>query len=228
MAIRLTWLGHGSWQIDTGEHTIVLDPFLDEQPTAPVKAQDINADFVLISHGHFDHVADAASIAQRCQSTIVSIYEIATWFQNKHSIPDVVGMNIGGAVDLPFGRVKMTNALHSSELPDGCSGGHATGFVLTINEKRIYFACDTGLFSDMQWIGREPLDVAVLPIGDLFTMGPEDSVIATKMLKPKWVLPAHYNTWDPIKQNADAWADRVARETEAKPQVLQPGDWFEC
>ncbi len=227
MSVRLTWLGHGCWLIETGATKILLDPFLNDQPTAPVKADEVDADFILVSHGHFDHVADAASIANRCGATIVAGYEIATWFSQSHQVAKTVGMNIGGGVDLPFGHVKMTNALHSSQLPDGSDGGHAAGFLLTIEDRRIYFACDTGLMTDMQWIGRGGLDVAVLPIGDLFTMGPEDSMVATLMLKPRHVLPAHYNTWAPIAQDAAAWADRIRRETEAEPVVLAPGESFD-
>ena len=227
MATKLTWLGHGCWLIETAGTKILLDPFLDDQPTAPVQSKEVDADYILISHGHFDHVADAASIAKRCGSTIVSIFEIATWFGSKHQIENTVGMNIGGGLELPFGHVKMTHALHSSSLPDGSDGGHATGFVLTLENRNIYFACDTGLFSDMQWIGRGGLDLAVLPIGDLYTMGPQDSVAATQLLKPQRILPAHYNTWEPIAQDANAWAERVRRETEADPTVLVPGGTLE-
>ena len=227
MSTRLTWLGHGTWLIEAADKKILLDPFLNDQPTAPCKADEVEADFVLISHGHFDHVADAASIANRCGATVVGIYEIATWFAEKHQVAETVGMNLGGGVTLPFGHVKMTPALHSSQLPDGACGGHAAGYVLTIGGQRIYFACDTALFSDMQWIGRGGLDVAVLPIGDLFTMGPADSVSATQLLKPRHVLPAHFNTWEPIAQDADRWAERIARETEAEPVVLEPGATWE-
>ncbi len=227
MSTRLTWLGHGTWLIEAGGSKILLDPFLDEQPTAPCKADQVEADFILVSHGHFDHVADVAPIAKRCGATVVAIYEIATWFAEKHQVANTVGMNLGGGVTLPFGHLKMTPAFHSSQLPDGNSGGHAAGFVLTIGEQRIYFACDTSLFSDMQWIGRGGLAAAILPIGDLFTMGPQDSVAATQLLKAQHVLPAHYNTWEPIAQDAEAWAERIRRETESQPTVLEPGGSFE-
>ncbi len=223
MARQLTWLGHGSWLLETGTHSILLDPFLNDSPTSPVKAEDLSPDYILISHGHFDHLSDAASIANRTQAPLVAIYEIAEWFQKQHGVANTVGMNLGGAVQLPFGSVKMTNALHSSQLPDGSYGGNPAGFLVTLEEVTLYFACDTALFGDMQLIGQAGIDIAVLPIGDLFTMGPDDAVAATKLIQPKRVLPAHYNTWPPIEQDAEAWAAKVREQTDAEPIVTEPG-----
>lgn len=225
MATELTWLGHGSWSIKSGDHAILLDPFLDDNPSSPVKAADVDADYILVSHGHFDHVADVAPIAKRTGATIVAIFEIAQWFTANHGIAQdkTVGMNLGGGIDLPFGRVKMTLAHHSSQLPDGSYGGNPAGFLLTLPEGKIYFACDTALFSDMQLIGREGIDLAVVPIGDLFTMGPADSIEAIKLIEPKRVAPAHFNTWPPIKQDVAAWAANVRDETSAQPILIVPG-----
>ncbi len=223
MSLKLTWYGHATWMISTGEHNILLDPFLDDSPTAPIKAAEAEADFILVSHGHFDHVADVVTIAKRTGAPVYAVYEVANWFASKHGIENATGMNIGGAIELPFGKLKMVPALHSSGLPDGSYGGVAAGFMLKIGDKKLYFACDTALFSDMQLIGAVGLDVAVLPIGDLFTMGPDDSVTAVDLLKPKIVLPSHYNTWPPIEQDASAWSDLVKSRTKAKPVVLIPG-----
>ncbi|MCA9119735.1 MAG: metal-dependent hydrolase [Planctomycetaceae bacterium] len=223
MTIELTWLGHASWAIKVDEHRILVDPFLDESPTAPVKAADVEANFILVSHGHFDHVADVASIANRTGATVVSNYEIATWFASQHGVQNTIGMNLGGGADLPFGRAKLTVAHHSSQLPDGSYGGNPGGWLLTIGEKKIYFACDTALFGDMQLIGNAGIDLAVLPIGDLFTMGPDDSIEALHLILPKKVTPSHYNTWPLIEQDAGAWAERVRRETIAEPIVVEPG-----
>jgi L-ascorbate metabolism protein UlaG (beta-lactamase superfamily) len=223
MSVDLTWLGHASWKIETGDSTILLDPFLNDSPTSPVKAADVDAEYILVSHGHFDHVADVAEIANRCDSTVIAIFEIAQWFEANHGVKKTTGMNIGGSVYLPFGEVKMTPAIHSSNLPDGSYGGVAAGFLLTIGEKRIYFACDTALFSDMRLIGDKEIDVAVLPIGDLFTMGPKDSVAATNFLNPKQVLPTHYNTWPPIETDPEAWAGLIKAGSTAEPIVLEPG-----
>ena len=223
MATELTWLGHGSWSIRTGAHAILLDPFLNDNPSAPITADEAEADFILVSHGHFDHVADVASIANRTGATVVAIYEIAEWFGSKHRVKSAVGMNLGGGVDLPFGRVKLTLAHHSSQLPDGSYGGNPGGFVLSLAEGNVYFACDTALFSDMSLIGASGIELAVLPIGDLFTMGPADCVEAIKLIAPKRVAPAHYNTWPPIEQDARQWAEQVRAETNAEPIVLEPG-----
>ena len=226
MSIELTWFGHGTWQISMPEHTILLDPFFDDNPSSPVKAAEVDADFILISHGHFDHIADAAAVANRTNATVVAIYEVAQWLAQNGEVKETIGMNIGGGVQLPFGHVKMTPALHSSQLPDGSYGGEPAGFILTLNGQRIYFACDTGLFSDMTLISNQGIDLAVLPIGDLFTMGPADSIEAIRLLRPKRVAPAHFNTWPPIEQDSDAWALRVKQETDSDPVVLNPGGQF--
>ncbi|MDH3716636.1 MAG: metal-dependent hydrolase [Planctomycetota bacterium] len=222
MATELTWLGHGTWLIQTGDHRILLDPFLDESPTAPIKADEVEVDTILVSHGHFDHVADLVSIARRTGATVVSCFEICEWVGNQ-GIEKTEQMNLGGGIHLPFGRVTMTVAHHSSVLPDGSYGGNPGGFKLQLDDGVVYFACDTALFSDMQWIGAGGLDLAVVPIGDRFTMGPADAVEAIKLLKPRLAAPAHYNTWPPIEQDAAAWAERIRSETEAEPVVVEPG-----
>lgn len=227
MPCELTWLGHASWQLKTGKHTILVDPFLDDSPTAPLKAKDVAADFILVSHGHFDHIADAAKIANRTGATVVSNYEITTWLAKNHGVQNVVGGNLGGSAKLPFGRVKLTLAFHSSSLPDGSNGGNPSGFLISLEGgPKIYFACDTALFGDMRLIGGGELDVAVLPIGDLFTMGPEDAVEAVKLLKPKRVIPSHFGTWPPIAQDANQWAAQVRAHTSAEPVVLEVGGSF--
>lgn len=231
MSIKLTWLGHGSWSIETGGVRLLLDPFLDDSPTAPVKSGDVSADVILVSHGHFDHVADVASIAKRTGATIAANYEICEWF-GKQGCEKSEPMNLGGGVDLPCGRLVMTIAHHSSTLPDGAAGGSPGGFVLAAASATIYFACDTAVFSDMKLIGsgvyadRAGIDLAVLPIGDRFTMGPADSIQAIHLIQPKQVAPAHYNTWPPIAQDVGAWAELVRRKTTAEPLTPAPGDSF--
>lgn len=222
MAVELTWLGHACWLVRHERDTIVIDPFLDDSPTAPVKAEDLDVNYILVSHGHFDHVADAARIAARTGAWVVANFEICQWLEKQgaeHTDP----MNVGGTITLPWGRVKLTIAHHSSTLPDGSSGGNPGGFLLWIGGKKIYFACDTGLFDEMKSIGAVGVDLAVLPIGDRFTMGPEDALEAVKLLNPARVAPSHYNTWPPIAQDAAAWAKRVQSETNAQPLVINPG-----
>jgi len=227
MPLTFTWLGHGTWQIQCGEHKLLLDPFLDDNPAAPVKAADVEADYILISHGHFDHIADAPSIAQRTGAQVIANFEIAQWLTKNHGIENVLAMNLGGGVELPCGRVKMTLAHHSSSLPDGSYGGTPAGFLLSAQGKKVYFACDTAIFTDMKWLSDEVLDLAVLPIGDLYTMGPADSIRATRLIGPKRVAPAHYNTWPPIEQDVEDWAVHIRGQTNAQPLIVPPGGTIE-
>lgn len=222
MATELTWLGHGCWLIESGGASAILDPFLDDSPTAPIRSDAVEVDYVLISHGHFDHVADAAKIALRTKATVVSNFEICEWIQAQ-GVKKTEPLNLGGSCQLSFGQAKLTLAHHSSVLPDGTYGGNPGGFLLTLADGKIYFACDTALFSDMKLIGAAGIDLAVLPIGDRFTMGVNDSLEAIRLIGPRRVAPAHYDTWPPIHQDAAAWARRVQGETKAEPIVLAPG-----
>lgn len=224
MPTQITWLGHSSWFIRSNEHTIVMDPFLIDNPSATVEPDAIDVDTILVSHGHFDHVNDAASIAKKCNATVFTNYEIASWLGSKHGITNAVGMNIGGATKTIFGNLKMTAALHSSQLPDGSYGGTAGGFLIQTDGFRIYYTGDTGLFSDLALYADPAVDVMIVPIGDLFTMGIEDSVKAINLVKPKWVLPTHFDTWPPIAQDAASWAQRVRDCTSANPIVLKPNE----
>lgn len=223
MGTTLTWLGHGSWSIKSGEDTILLDPFLNDSPTAPVKAEDVEATVILVSHGHYDHIADVAAIAKRTGAQVIAMVEVAEWLKANQGVAEPVGMNLGGNFQLSCGTVKMTAAHHSSSMPDGSYGGSPAGFVLTLPEGKVYFACDTALFGDMALIGKTGIDLAILPIGDHYTMGVNDSVEAIQLIRPKRVVPAHYNTWPPIAQDAQAWAALVEEQTESIPIVIEPG-----
>jgi L-ascorbate metabolism protein UlaG (beta-lactamase superfamily) len=185
----------------------------------------VEPDYILISHGHGDHVGDTVDIAKRTGAMAISNFEIVTWLMNQ-GVENTHPLHIGGGRDFPFGRVKLTMALHGSALPDGSYGGNPAGFLLTLDGKKIYHACDTGLFYDMKLIGEEGLDVAILPIGDNFTMGPDDALRAVKLLEPKVVIPIHYDTFDVIQQDPYAFASRVEAETSCECVVLKAGDTY--
>jgi L-ascorbate metabolism protein UlaG (beta-lactamase superfamily) len=225
MTITYTWLGHGTGSLIAGNHKLLIDPFLEGNPAASITPAQAEADFILVSHGHGDHVADAAAIAKRTGATVISVFEICNWLDAQGV--KTHAQHLGGGFHHPFGYLKLTLALHGSGLPDGSYGGNPCGFLLTAGQQKVYLACDTGLFGDMQLIGDEGLDLAVLPIGDNYTMGPEDAMRAAKFLRAKHLIPVHYNTWPPIAQDAAAWANRVEAETGSKAHVLQPGESFE-
>ncbi len=210
MPVTLTWIGHATWLIDTGSGVLLIDPFLDDCPTASMKAKDVHCDAILVTHAHADHVSDAAAIAKRLDVPVLCNFEIANWL-GRHGVKTAQPMNHGGRLAVPGGTAKMEIAHHSSSFADGTYGGNPGGWLLDVGGKRIYIAGDTS-------------DVAILPIGDVFTMGPEDSLDAIAMLKAKAVLPSHYDTWPPIAQDAAAWARSVTAASLAKPHVLKPGE----
>lgn len=226
MAIKVTWLSHSAFLVETGGTRILIDPFITGNPLSPVKAEEVTADYILVSHGHGDHIGDTVAIAKRTGATVVANFEICNWL-NSQGVDKVHPQHIGGGFDYPWGRVKLTIAHHGSQLPDGSYGGSPCGFLLSVEGKNIYHACDTGLFYDMKLIGEEGVDLAILPIGDNFTMGPDDALRAVKLLTPKQVVPIHYNTFEVIEQDADAWAARVRAETAAEVTVLSPGKGLE-
>ena len=224
---KFTWYGHATLGLETDGHKLLIDPFFTDNPSAPVTADEMEANFILVSHGHGDHVGDTVSIAERTDALVISNFEIANWFETQ-GVSKVHPQHLGGGFQHPFGYLKLTLALHGSALPDGSYGGNPAGFLLTTNDgKKIYMAQDTGLFGDMQLIGDEGIDLAVIPIGDNFTMGPDDALKAVKFLRPKVVIPIHYNTWDLIAQNPISWADRVEDEMQARVVVLAAEESFE-
>ena len=224
MTVELKYYGHACFGIEGGGATVLIDPFLTDNPQATISADEAKADYILVSHGHGDHLGDAVAIAQRTGATIVANFEICTYCGAQGC--KVHPLHIGGGWDFPFGRVKLTIAHHGSSLPDGSNGGNPAGILLTIDSKTVYHACDTGLFYDMKLIGEEGNDVAILPIGDNFTMGPADALRAVKLIDPLVVIPIHYNTFDLIKQDPEAFAQKVTSETRSRCVVLKPGETF--
>lgn len=227
--MKLTYWSHSCFLIETSTHRLVIDPFLTGNPKAPVKAEDVQVDYVLVTHGHNDHVGDAIVIAKRTGATIIANYEIATFCAGQGA--QVHPLHIGGGYDFPFGRVKLTIAHHGSGFQTD-SGflymGNPCGFVITADGRTIYHAGDTGLFLDMQLIGElNKIDVALLPIGDNFTMGIADAVRAVDFIRPRTVVPMHYGTFDIIDTDPDLFAAEVRKHTKSVPAVLHVGDSLE-
>ncbi len=220
--MKLRFLGHSGFQITEGGHEVVIDPFMTHNPATSVEASEVAPSHILLTHAHGDHYGDTPAIAERAGATVVGAVEIANYVSQRGMQGH--GMNIGGGFAFPFGQVRFTPAWHSSSFPDGTYGGMPTGIILEMGGKRIYHAGDTALFSDMRLIGRKGLDLAMVPIGDFFTMGPDDALEAVKLLAPKAVIPIHYNTFDPIRQDAQAFKAKVESETDARCLVLEPGD----
>jgi L-ascorbate metabolism protein UlaG (beta-lactamase superfamily) len=223
----LTFHGHATFSVTTDDGTnLVVDPFFIDNPGFDGSLDDIEADYILLTHGHYDHVADAIPLAERTGATIIASYEIATYMEN-HGLT-ASPQHIGGGVHYPFGYVKMTAALHGGmvQLPNAESFTTIPGgFLMNLNSgHRIYFAGDTALLMDMQLL-RGKVDVAILPIGDRFTMGPEDAVTAIDFIEPSVVIPCHYDTWPPIEQDAEAFAASVGDRADVR--ALCPGDSYD-
>ncbi|EKD39606.1 MAG: hypothetical protein ACD_75C00351G0004 [uncultured bacterium] len=207
--MKLRYFSHSSFQITTDAgHTILIDPFLDDNPTSPVKSEDLAADFIVLTHAHGDHVGDAFKIAKRTNPLFICVNELANYCIGKGFRAH--NMHIGGAHNFDFGRLKFTIAHHGSMTPDNTYGGEPAGVILTIEGKSIYHTGDTGLFYDMKLIGEmTPIDYMLLPIGDNFTMGIEDAVKAVELVNPRVAIPIHFNTFPVIAADPNIFRKKV-------------------
>lgn len=223
----LTYQGHSAFLVESGDTTLIFDPFLTGNPLAKITAEEVQADYVLLTHGHGDHVGDAVQIAKANNATIITQFEVGNYcLQN--GAKNVWQMHIGGAREFPFGKVKLTPALHGSELPDGSGGGLPTGMLVTTGGKTVYHMGDTGLFSDLKFVigAFHKIDVCLIPIGDNFTMGIDDAVIAAEWIGAGLYIPMHYNTFPPIECDPQVFV----RQLEAKGmkgKVMAPGEVYE-
>ena len=223
--VKFSYYGHAAFLLDDGTNRVLVDPFLTGNPTASIAANEVACDFILLTHAHGDHLGDAPSIAARTGAAIVAIPEVISVCEGQ-ACAEIKShpMNIGGSLDLPFGKVRMTIAQHSA----GVAGGIACGFVIYIGGKVVYYSGDTALFSDMQLIGRkDAIDYAVLPIGDNYTMGLEDAAMAAQWLNASHVIPIHYDTWPIIAQEVNHYKEVTEAMTRARVNIVAPGETIE-
>lgn len=202
--MNITYYGHSCFGVEINGKHLLFDPFITPNDLAKhINANTVKADYILISHGHEDHIADAVSIAKRTGAKVISNWEISVWLQ-KHGVENVHPMNTGGKKAFDFGFVKCVKAEHSSSLPDGSNGGNPMGFVIESSDKNFYYAGDTALTYDMRLIGEyRHIDFAFLPIGDNFTMGPENAIIATEFINCGDIIGMHFNTFTYIEINVE-------------------------
>lgn len=227
--MEATWLGHSTFHFRLpNDEVVLIDPFLDNNPGYPKGFPLTRVDALLITHGHYDHMEDAVSVATRFSpAKVIAQFEIATWLGGR-GVPNVSGMNKGGTQDAGSVRVTMTHAVHSSSIKDGDQllyGGEAVGYVLHLPDgRRVYFAGDTAVFSDMQLIAQlyEP-EIAFLPIGDFYTMGPKEAALACRLLKPKLVVPMHYGTFPVLTGTPEALSELIRDLPGTKVETLTPG-----
>jgi L-ascorbate metabolism protein UlaG (beta-lactamase superfamily) len=225
---RLTFHGHAAFELETSKGTrIMFDPWLSQNPLADIKVNDVKKlDYIMVSHGHGDHFSDVVELATRTNATVIATFELAALCQSK-GVKNAHGMSIGGGYRFPFGYVKLTPALHGTGIDGGANGHFSTmpnGFWVDLGDARIYHAGDTALLMDMHLLAGR-VDVALLPIGDNFTMGPEDAARAVEFIEPRVVIPMHYDTFDLIKQDPQDFARRVGDRAQVK--ILKPGESYE-
>jgi L-ascorbate metabolism protein UlaG (beta-lactamase superfamily) len=220
---RIRWLGHSGFEIELANKILLIDPWLTGNPLAAVKASDIKkADIVCVTHDHGDHLGDAVEICKRTGATFVAIYELGVYAEEQ-GVKNVVGINIGGTAKVKGIRITMVQAFHSS------TRGAPTGFVIKAEEKTLYHAGDTGLFGDMKLIGEiHRPDVALIPIGDYYTMGPREAAEAVKLIKPAVVIPMHYQTFPVLESSAENFTKLVKKKVpKVKVVELKPGDTYQ-
>lgn len=226
--MKVSYHGHAVIKIETNGKTILFDPFISGNELTDLKAEDVKADVIILTHGHGDHLGDTVDIAKRNDSLVIGTAEMAAYI-GFQGIEKTHGMHIGGAYEFDFGKVKLTPAFHGSGFITDDKQiiylGMPAGVLFTAEGKTVYHAGDTALYSDMKLIGeRHAIDLAFLPIGDNFTMGPEDAALAAKFLNPKQVVPIHYNTFPPIKQDPHKYVEMLE---DGIGKVLQAGESIE-
>lgn len=228
---KLTFIGHAAFLLeDTAGNVVAIDPFIEGNPATSMRAKDVKANTILITHAHNDHVGDTVDLAKWNDAKVITVVELGNWLESQ-GVRDVVGANHGGTVAFNGGMAKFVPAWHSSSFNTGegaVAPGVPAGLVVRFDGRTFYFAGDTALFGDMRLIGEEKIDVAILPIGDHFTMGPDDAARAAALIDARTVIPCHYNTFPPIRQDPEDFRAKVAaRAPGSEVVILNPGDTFD-
>jgi L-ascorbate metabolism protein UlaG (beta-lactamase superfamily) len=223
--LKITYYGHSVFLLDDSKTKLIIDPFLNGNPFAPIKPKDVKVDYIIVTHGHGDHLGDSVEIAKQNNATIIAVNELANYVAGKGA--KAHNMHIGGAFNFPFGKVKFTIAHHGSSSSEGIYTGEPSGVLVTIGNKTVYHAGDTGLFSDMKLIGEvNPVDVFLVPIGDNFTMGIDDATKAVELVNPGFSIPMHYNTFPIIQVNPSEFINNILAKG-FRGKVMEIGETIE-
>ncbi len=226
--MRLTYFGHSAVQIETGDKTLLFDPFITGNPLAEsvTSADSLSPDVIILTHAHGDHWGDTLEIAKRCDALVVANFEI-TEYTRRNGHENVQPMNTGGGIQFEWGTLIQTYARHSSSFPDGTYGGNPNGYVLYAEDRCVYNSGDTCAFMEMIWIGNHhPVDLALLPIGDVYTMGIHGARHAAHLIEPKLTIPVHYDTFPAIRADTEEWQE-LMKEIERETRILRPGESFD-
>ena len=227
--MKLTYFGHSAFQIETNGTTLLFDPFItgNQHTEGVITPDDLSPDVILLTHAHGDHWGDTADIATRTGALVVGNFEITNYISQQHGHENVQPMNTGGSWRFDWGYVTQTYARHSSSFPDGTYGGNPNGYILHLEDRCIYNTGDTCPFAEMAWTGEEhDVDVALMPVGDCFTMGPKGAMRAAQMLKPGLIIPLHYNTFPFVEIDLDHYK-KLVQEHGFNTRVLDPGETIE-
>lgn len=228
--MNIRWLGHSAFSISTPDINILIDPFITGNPACPVKAEELEADIICVTHGHKDHFGDTVELAERNNAVIVCNHEHSVYLSEQEL--ETIGMNMGGTIEIQGIKITMVNAIHSSDMDFVKSmgpGGSSSGFILELeNGRKIYHSGDTGIFGDMKTVIKAIYrpQIALLPIGDRFTMGIREASIAASWIEPEVIIPMHYNTFPVIEQNPYRFKELVELSTDTKVEVLKPGEMY--
>jgi L-ascorbate metabolism protein UlaG (beta-lactamase superfamily) len=223
--LDIRWLGHATFEISSGDHRILIDPFLaPDNPLSPVGPAEVEPTDILVTHGHGDHVTHLLEIAKRTGARCVAIVEMARWL-SAEGIEDVADPNLGGTVEREWGWVKLVPAFHTNTLPSGQGIGQAAGLVIGLDGTIIYHLGDTALFSDLRLVAeRTPINIAMVPVGGHFTMDQHDAVVAAELLDADTVIPMHYGTFPAIEADPELFKSEVESRTSSEVVILKPGE----